>query len=299
MGETGISEPWFETAHFDEMRSARTLSPEVEEIVDDYARDGYVKIDLGFDQELLDQVTRETKALYGRSRRVQDMWRRSEAVRSLAATPKVLSLLNALYGRRAFPFQTLNFPVGTQQGTHSDTYHFNSFPPRFMCGVWVALEEVDEDNGPLHYYPGSHKLPVLGTEDIGSEDKKAYQEYVDTLLVQNGFTKELGVLKRGEAILWSANLFHGGDRIKDPSRTRLSQVTHYYFDDCLYYTPLASSQDQVTLRAPYDFATGRFVKNRILGKPLRAPLRTVVSAYASNWLKRTPDVPASAEKLAG
>ena len=28
-----------------------------------------------------------------------------------------------------------------------------------MCGVWVALEDITEDNGPLHYYPGSHRLP--------------------------------------------------------------------------------------------------------------------------------------------
>jgi ectoine hydroxylase-related dioxygenase (phytanoyl-CoA dioxygenase family) len=28
-----------------------------------------------------------------------------------------------------------------------------------MCGVWVALEDVDAGNGPLFYYPGSQRLP--------------------------------------------------------------------------------------------------------------------------------------------
>ena len=32
-------------------------------------------------------------------------------------------------------------------------------PEGFMCGVWVALEDMDMDNGPLVYYPGSHQLP--------------------------------------------------------------------------------------------------------------------------------------------
>ena len=32
-------------------------------------------------------------------------------------------------------------------------------PEGFMCGVWVALEDMDMENGPLVYYPGSHKLP--------------------------------------------------------------------------------------------------------------------------------------------
>ena len=53
----------------------------------------------------------------------------------------ILSLFSTLYGRRAWPFQTLNFPVGTQQHYHSDSVHFSSVPERFMCGVWVDLED--------------------------------------------------------------------------------------------------------------------------------------------------------------
>ena len=34
----------------------------------------------------------------------------------------VLALLGKLYGRQGFPFQTLNFPVGTQQHLHSDSH---------------------------------------------------------------------------------------------------------------------------------------------------------------------------------
>jgi hypothetical protein len=83
------------------------------------------------------------------SQRVQDAWRFDENIRSLAANPAVMAMLAALYGRTPIPFQTLNFPVGTQQSMHSDHLHFNSVPDRFMCGVWVALEDIDEDNGPL------------------------------------------------------------------------------------------------------------------------------------------------------
>src|SRR5439155_23973453 len=72
-----------------------------------------------------------------------------------------------MYGRRAFPFQTLNFPVGTQQHFHTDSIHFSSVPERFMCGVWVALEDITEENGPLVYYPGSHRWPIYAAEHLG------------------------------------------------------------------------------------------------------------------------------------
>jgi hypothetical protein len=35
-------------------------------------------------------------------------------------------------------------------------------------------------------------------------------------------------LRRGLAVVWAANLLHGGSPIHDPTRTRGSQVTHYY-----------------------------------------------------------------------
>jgi hypothetical protein len=36
-------------------------------------------------------------------------------------------------------------------------------------------------------------------------------------------------------------LWHGGDKHSDRNRTRHSQVTHYFFDGCSYYTPLHSN----------------------------------------------------------
>ena len=35
-----------------------------------------------------------------------------------------------------------------------------------MCGVWIALEDVDPDEGPLSYYPGSPRLPYVSAGDL-------------------------------------------------------------------------------------------------------------------------------------
>ncbi|MFL6464013.1 MAG: phytanoyl-CoA dioxygenase family protein [Bryobacteraceae bacterium] len=98
--------------------------------------------------------------------RIQDGWKTLSKIKQIACNATVLKLLSDLYGRRAFPFQTLNLPVGTQQHFHSDSVHFSSCPERFMAGVWVALEDIDSDDGPLLYYPGAHKLPVFTNEHL-------------------------------------------------------------------------------------------------------------------------------------
>jgi hypothetical protein len=100
-------------------------------------------------------------------RRIQDAWTFDEDVRAIASNSAILNLLGKLYGRRAFPFQTLNFLVGTEQDVHSDSVHFSSLPERFMCGVWLALEDIPAQAGPVFYLPGSHRWPIVTNALIG------------------------------------------------------------------------------------------------------------------------------------
>jgi hypothetical protein len=50
-----------------------------------------------------------------------------------------------------------------------------------------------------------------------------------------------GTLKKGEALIWAANLLHGGTPRRDPRGTRHSQVTNYFFESCRYFRPVQSS----------------------------------------------------------
>jgi hypothetical protein len=199
-----------------------------------------------FDIDLGDPATHKT----GRDLRIQDGWRKNDDIRAIASNPSVLDLLSKLYGRPAFPFQTLNFPVGTQQAVHSDSVHFSSLPERFMCGVWLAMEDVTQDAGPLFYYPGSHQWPIvnnamIGRRGYGSELGSAQDPYApawDALCAAHSAQRETFLARKGQALIWCANLLHGGSPQTDPCRTRWSQVTHYYFDDCIYYTPAFSDE---------------------------------------------------------
>lgn len=252
-----------------------------------YEADGYLIYDFGFSDELLDEVKRVTHSMAGTYRRVQNMWRKHAAVRLLGAHPDVIALLSQFYERRAFPFQTLNFCVGTQQDTHADSLHFSSKPENFMCGVWVALEDIDMDNGPLHYFVGSHKRPNATLNDISKQSGGSIVKFFRQ--AAQPYEKKNGLLKKGQAVIWAANLLHGGDPVKDTARSRLSQVTHYYFDDCLYTTPLHEiDKPNSYLRLPYDFDRNKFVWGQREGKKERPHMVTVARAYMNHILKRMP-----------
>jgi hypothetical protein len=226
---------------------------------------------------------RETTRLLPGTGRLQDAWRIIPAVRSVATHAHVMKLLAFAYGRKPIPFQTLNFTVGTQQKTHSDTVHFDCFPRNFMCGVWVAYEDTDERNGALHYVPGSHRLPVLALEDFGipgstyrTRDRvsKLYEQALEVYVAQMNMRKVTMPLKKGQALVWTANVFHGGEPILDPGRTRYSQVTHYYFDRCLYTQPLWSDlhAGRIMYKKVFDIAEDRYVTSYYNGRPFRLPI---------------------------
>lgn len=226
--------------------------------------------------------------------RAQDAWRTHPDVRAIATNQCVIDLLSRLYGRRAFPFQTLNFPVGSQQHVHSDSVHFSSAPERFICGVWLAMEDIDANAGPLVYYPGSHKWPILTNEMLGrrvgwtssTNVQAAFEPAWRALIDASGLKPTIFTPKKGQALIWAANLLHGGASQTDAALTRWSQVTHYYFEGCTYYTPAFSdiSLGNLALRRVRDISTGEIAPNIYIDRRIS----DVVGHYARAIRRRLP-----------
>ena len=212
---------------------------------------------------LLERVRRELDPLMNREAlsagqleplRFQDAWLHQglASVRNVACHPEILAALRVLYGREPFPFQTLNFPNGTAQHFHSDAVHFHSLPHGFMCGVWVALEDIHADAGPLEYYSGSHRLPYQRARDLGLSLEEvlmdpAPQRFFEAgwreQVKREGYERRLFLARRGEVLIWHANLLHGGAPVRNKTLSRWSQVSHYYFRGCAYTTPLLQTVD--------------------------------------------------------
>ncbi len=268
-----------------------------QEQIDFFDKNGYVIVDFGFDESKLDALVTELHPCYNPEHlrapsfgaRIQDAWKFIEPSHYLATQKNVLSALEQLFHRKPLPFQTLNFPVGTQQATHSDTIHFNSLPSGYMAGVWVALEDIDEENGPLEYYPGSHKLPEITMQDAGLEpgyqNYPDYEAFIAKHVKETGIKAAYGYMPKGHALIWHANLLHGGSKQNDTRRTRHSQVTHYFFEDCQYFTPMHSKPGKPAFRQPEWIEPGNFVyRPPHPTAPAAEPVNSVRRLV--NWLKR-------------
>lgn len=295
-----MSCPWVESPFFEDLLAASGLDAREKELARRFHEDGYLVLEDLVDPVLVDRIVadyprlfdpanefrdapRKVRPLLRRdANRKQDAWWVSPPVRELACLEPILHVLRVLYRREPIPFQTLDFLPGTEQGLHSDVIHFSSIPARFMCGVWVALEDATADNGPLRYVPGSHRLDEvhLGALGLWAEEESErlgagyalYERFLEALVEkQNLPVKELHV-KKGGALVWAANLLHGGSAIARPGSTRKSQVTHYYFENCIHYTPVFSnaSLGEIHLRRVYDIRRGKRVEPMLNSETLDA-----------------------------
>jgi len=278
--------PLIDNPFFDRLVSS--LPSDVQRIARALHDNGYAVID--FPDDKFEELSSSIRSRYapradeldawrlkGKDLRSLDCWPSDPEVRRIASNAKIMRLLEQLYGKRAVPFQTLVFPVGSQQRAHSDAAHFDSSPQGFMCGVWLALEDIDYDNGPLIYYPGSHRWPHFSNEHLGinawhlpsrlahgDDYERLWQDMIDLY----GAKPERFTAKKGQAILWHARLLHGGDKQHDQTRTRFSQVTHYFFEGCAYYTPFYSDPfyGNIFFRHPVNIATGEPIENFVSGR---------------------------------
>lgn len=185
---------------------------------------------------------------YNKSPRIIEGWKKSKAIKELALNKKIFKLLSFFYRKKPIAINTINFIKGSDQPLHSDYIHFSSSPHKYLTAAWVALEDTNIDNGPLMVVPRSHKLEIIdysffnmstprSMNELGKY-YKIYETYIKQLVKEKKLTIKPVLMKKGQALIWAANLLHGGKKITDHNSTRYSQVTHYHFENCnFYYNP--------------------------------------------------------------
>lgn len=186
------------------------------------------------------------KAGYNYTRRkIFNLWETSRlADEQFFRNPDITRLLSFLLGKKVIPFQSMNFTLGSEQRAHSDSIHMTTEPPGYLIATWIALEDCTEENGPLFYYPGSHRFPYVMTGDynsgntaltIGEHSNRHYEDKIQEIIREKGLKKQLFLANRGDVLIWHANLLHGGSPITKPGATRRSMVCHYFAEGVICY----------------------------------------------------------------
>lgn len=192
----------------------------------------------------IDQLLKTGKVKQGHRNKIMFAFHHSSLLREIAAEKDLLQLLNLLLRGEAILFQSINFIMGSEQHTHSDSIHMTTYPLGGLLGVWIALDDIGENNGPLHYYPGSHKLPYYLNSDynnegsawlLGKKSYTAYEEMIAEKIAAQGIEKKIFTARKGDLLVWHANLFHGGEPHTDRQLTRKSMVLHYFKKGAVCY----------------------------------------------------------------
>jgi hypothetical protein len=245
-----------------------------------FDEEGYFIFNIN-DNDLIDQVNADVEKLiatdgvkknskiysYNDSPRIVESWKVSESCRKLSKHPTVYSALTFLYGSQPRPFSTINFIRSTNQPLHSDYVHFGTFPELRLAGTWIALEDINPDSGPLSIVPKSHRLPIFDYQaDLGLQIPKSmsdlkgnyelYEAWIVERLAELGLNTYTPTLRKGDCIVWAANLVHGSPRCIDSSLSRKSQVTHWDFMDVeFHYNPNFSNraENKLVRREPVYF----------------------------------------------
>ncbi len=167
-----------------------------------------------------------------REAKVLDLHAKLPSALALVFSPPILDFLTDIFQADAVAFQSLYFEYGSQQGAHQDSAFVYTRPAMHFAASWIALEDVAPGAGELFYYPKSQRLDDIifasGTKALrpGDPDGNHYSQRLAQFTESKGMRRAHFHGKRGGALMWAADLVHGGEPIR-AAHTRRSLVTHY------------------------------------------------------------------------
>ncbi|MBC8022868.1 MAG: phytanoyl-CoA dioxygenase family protein [Burkholderiales bacterium] len=164
--------------------------------------------------------------------KLNNLFARRAEIRQIALAPRLRAVLADLLGEEPLICNSLNFERGSQQAFHIDTWYMPPPVDNQMVVASICIDDVDSENGPVAYYPGSHLIPPYRFSDGRLNEIPAEaalcKAYLEREIAARGLKETEFHGKSGDVLLWHAQLLHGGRPIRDKSKTRSSLVVHYW-----------------------------------------------------------------------
>jgi hypothetical protein len=280
--------PWLDRPDALEQIAARGLTEEQALQCRNWVERGYIILNRLIEEPVLDEVWQSYEHAIAAGRikppqepaaaddpypgRFLNPHKKAGAFCRILKHPALLDWLRLLTGREPKPLQTIASHKGSQQGVHSDSIHMTTYPIGYLTAAWIAFEDIYPDSGPLVYYPGSHRLPYVFSHDVGITEAAfrqegyapyhaRYEPYIRETIERHGLEPHYFHAKKGDVLIWHANLLHGGSARRDMRLTRKAGVCHFFVKGAFVYHDLAAS------RSKQQYVGTCLLRDRV-GKPL-------------------------------
>lgn len=160
---------------------------------------------------------------------VRNLWRleqHNETMRAFGERADIRALVTPLvHGKPVLAaVETFNKParVGSGVPYHQDNAYFCQTPPD-MLTVWIAIDPVTVENGPVYFVRGSHRLGTLPTRPSGIRGNSIGLAEAPAVPLAEQFC---GLLAPGDATIHHSNTIHHSAPNKS-DRSRLGLLLVY------------------------------------------------------------------------
>lgn len=152
---------------------------------------------------------------------------------------RILDVVTALIGP-ALGAQSMFYfkPPGARgQALHQDNMSLRADPETCLA-AWIAIDDVDADNGGLAVVPGTHRIELLCPESTDLSESFTDGE----VPIPDGLTKVQTKMRAGDALFFHGSVVHGSRPNISADRFRRSLIFHYIPADsteiAAFYNPL-------------------------------------------------------------
>jgi phytanoyl-CoA hydroxylase len=141
--------------------------------------------------------------------------------------PRIRAHLTALAGAEPYAVQTMVYfkPPGARgQNLHQDNMYLLAKPGTCLA-AWMALDDIDEENGCMVAVPGTKDLPVICQVETPGLDAEQWHN-TETPLPPGARPTPI-IMKRGDVLFFNGSVIHGSFKNKSASRFRRTIIGHY------------------------------------------------------------------------
>jgi ectoine hydroxylase-related dioxygenase (phytanoyl-CoA dioxygenase family) len=219
--------------------------------------------------------------------RIHMLHRQLEIHERFLLHPRVIDVLEAIIGPDVLAMQSMLFlkgPGKPGQGFHQDSYYIPTYPDS-LCGAWLAIDDVDEENGCMYFTKGSQHEPIyppVETYGFGdgalagivkvngvSDTDDAKNDLVKIARAKYGVTgrgvnETAAIMKAGDVAFFGGHIFHRSFQNVSKNRFRRSFVGHY--SNARGYTDWGADDHPEVGAIPKDPFTGMTNGSHILAR---------------------------------